>query len=120
LGGLRPLKSRKAEEAVADRVQTQDEAVPQCGSYEVRFSDGRPSKYFYWEDTPGRHLRSEQADSKRAVEGAKAFARNQRRTSRGRCSSLYAKAIANAITSAIIKPATTATPLMTLEAASSL
>jgi hypothetical protein len=23
------------------------EAVPDCGSYEVRFPDGRPSKYFY-------------------------------------------------------------------------
>ena len=25
------------------------EAVPKCGSFEVRFSDGRPSKYFYWD-----------------------------------------------------------------------
>jgi hypothetical protein len=28
------------------------EAVPKCGSYEVRYSDGRPSAYFYWEDLP--------------------------------------------------------------------
>src|SRR5689334_11514614 len=28
--------------------------VPDAGSYEVRFSDGRPSIYFYWDDNPGR------------------------------------------------------------------
>jgi hypothetical protein len=51
LADLRPLRSRKAEEAVADRIQIiKHEAVAKCGSYEVRFSDGRPSKYFYWED----------------------------------------------------------------------
>ena len=30
------------------------EAVPETGSFEVRYSDGRPSVYFYWEDVPGR------------------------------------------------------------------
>ena len=24
------------------------EVVPECGSYEVRFPDDRPSRYFYW------------------------------------------------------------------------
>ena len=33
-----------------------DEVVPDCGSYEVRFPDGRPSKYFYFENLPGRRL----------------------------------------------------------------
>ncbi len=28
------------------------EAVPNCGSCEVRFPDGGPSKYFYWDDLP--------------------------------------------------------------------
>ena len=28
------------------------EAVPGCGSYEVRFPDRRPSKYFYFETSP--------------------------------------------------------------------
>jgi hypothetical protein len=28
------------------------EVVPDCGSYEVRFPDGRPSKYFYFENLP--------------------------------------------------------------------
>ena len=32
------------------------ERVPYCGSYKVRFPDGRPSKYFYFENLPGRRL----------------------------------------------------------------
>ena len=35
------------------------EAVPKCGSYEVRFTDGRESRYFYWDDVPSRRLREE-------------------------------------------------------------
>jgi hypothetical protein len=35
------------------------EVVPRCGSYEVRFSNGRESRFFYWDDAPGRRLRSE-------------------------------------------------------------
>jgi hypothetical protein len=73
------LRSRKAEEAVADRIRIiKHEGVLRCGRYEVRFSDGRPSKYFYWEDIPGRLLRSEQADSKQALKEAEAFARAER------------------------------------------
>jgi len=33
------------------------EAVPETGSFEVRFADGRPSKYFYYDDVLGRRLR---------------------------------------------------------------
>jgi hypothetical protein len=29
------------------------ESIPQTGSYEVRFSDGRPSVYHYFDDDPG-------------------------------------------------------------------
>ena len=54
------------------------EAVPKCGSYEVKFPDGRPSKFFYWEDITGHRLSPDQADSKQALEEAKAFARAQR------------------------------------------
>jgi len=32
------------------------EAVPKCGSYELRFPDSRPSRYFDWDDIPGRRL----------------------------------------------------------------
>jgi hypothetical protein len=24
------------------------EAVPKCGSFEFRFADGKPSRFFYW------------------------------------------------------------------------
>ena len=54
------------------------EAVPQIGSFEVRFSDGRPSVYYYWDDIPGRRLNPEQMDSSRALEAAKAQARSER------------------------------------------
>ena len=51
------------------------EAVPQCGSFEVRFSDGKPSRYFYWDDVPGRRMRPDQMTGEVALELAKAFAR---------------------------------------------
>ena len=54
------------------------EAVPQTGSFEVRFPDGRPSVYFYFEDNPGRRVRPDQIDSTRALEAAKALARSER------------------------------------------
>ena len=54
------------------------EAVPQTGSFEVRFPDGRPSVYFYWDDIPGGHVRPDQTDSTRALEAAKALARSER------------------------------------------
>lgn len=54
------------------------EAVPQCGSYEVRYADGRNSVYFYYEDVPGRRLRPEQMTSDQALEAAKSFARAER------------------------------------------
>jgi hypothetical protein len=54
------------------------ERVPDCGSYEVLYSDGRPSVYFYFEDNPGRRVRSEQLDSQQALEAAKTFARGER------------------------------------------
>ena len=54
------------------------EAVPQTGSFEVRFPDGRPSIYFYWDDIPTRRLSPQQMDSNRALEAAKALARSER------------------------------------------
>jgi hypothetical protein len=43
------------------------EAVPKCGSYEVRFANGRPSRFFHWDDVAGRRLRPEQVDGERAL-----------------------------------------------------
>ena len=49
------------------------EAVPKIGSFEVRFGDGRSSKFFYWDDQV-RRLRP-QLSSAVALMQAKAFAR---------------------------------------------
>ena len=42
------------------------EAVPKCGSYEVRYSDGRPLHFFYW-DIPGRRLNPDAVDDHKAL-----------------------------------------------------
>ena len=54
------------------------EAVPGCGSFEVRFADGRPSRFYYWDDLPSRRLRIEMLTREEALEKAKAFARTVR------------------------------------------
>ena len=54
------------------------EVVPQTGSFEVRFSDGRPSVFFHWDDIPARRLSPQQMDSNRALEAARALARSER------------------------------------------
>ena len=48
---------------------------PESGSFEVRFADGRPSQYFYWDDIPARRMRPETLDRETALEQAKAVAR---------------------------------------------
>ena len=54
------------------------EAVPQTGSFEVRFADGRPSRFFYFVDVLARRLRPEILTSEQALEQAKALARAER------------------------------------------
>jgi len=54
------------------------EVAPNCGSYEVRFSDGRPSQFFYFDDLAGRRVRPDQLTREQALEQAKAFARAER------------------------------------------
>ena len=53
------------------------EIVPDCGSYEVRFPDRRPSKYFYFENLPGRRLRPDRVEQAVAEQDAKRFARDE-------------------------------------------
>jgi hypothetical protein len=53
------------------------EAVPLCGSFEVRFPDGRPCRYVYWDDIPGRRLRPDLMDSAAAMQAAKEMARTE-------------------------------------------
>jgi hypothetical protein len=51
------------------------EAVPRCGSYEVRI-DGLRSRFFYFEDDPSRRLRPQQQMTRaQALELAKSLAR---------------------------------------------
>ena len=54
------------------------EAVPKTGNFEVRFADGRASRYFYYDDVLGRRLRSEILTSDQALEAAKALAQTER------------------------------------------
>jgi len=71
---------------MSDRIRIiEHEAVPQCGSFEVRFPDDRPSQYFYWDDLPNRRLRPETLDRETALEQAKAVARAAQRLA-GECS----------------------------------
>jgi hypothetical protein len=53
------------------------EAVPECGSFEVRFPDDRPSQFFYWDDIPARRPRSDILESDAALK-KKAVARAAR------------------------------------------
>ena len=52
------------------------EAVPNCGSFEVRL--GQDSVWFYWDDDAGRRIRPDMMTSEQALEAAKAFARTER------------------------------------------
>jgi hypothetical protein len=54
--------------------------VPDTGSYEVKFADGRPSQFFYFDDVAGRRLRPDILTSEQALEQAKALARSARDT----------------------------------------
>jgi hypothetical protein len=63
---------------MADIRLIKHEAVPKCGSFEVRFANGAPSKFVYWDDIPGRRLRDDLLGSEEALEQARAFARVER------------------------------------------
>ncbi len=52
--------------------------MPNCGSFEVRYPEGKASKFFYWDDIPGRRLRPDQLTRAEAFEAAQAFARAER------------------------------------------
>jgi hypothetical protein len=54
---------------------------PTCkrGSFEVRFPDGRSSRYFYWDDIAGRRLRPDLVDSATAMREARLMARREQK-----------------------------------------
>jgi hypothetical protein len=63
---------------MTDRIRIiKHEAVPGCGSFEVRFPD-RPSLFIYRDDIPARRVRPETLDRETALEKAKAVARAAR------------------------------------------
>jgi hypothetical protein len=71
LGGYNP--------AMIARIRiTRHEVVPKSGTYQVRFSDGRPTKLFDFDDVLAQHLRPDMLTSEQALEQAKAFARAER------------------------------------------
>jgi hypothetical protein len=53
-------------------------SIPDSGSFEVWFADGRPSQYFYWDDNPGRASTTRKMDQSQAKEAARALARAER------------------------------------------
>ena len=60
-------------DGMSDRIPIiKHEAVPGCGSFEVRFPDDRPSQFFYWDGIPARRLRPDLMDRETALEQAKA------------------------------------------------
>ena len=46
-----------------------------CGSLELWFADGRPSRYFYWDNLVSRRLRPDSLTREQAIKQAAAFAR---------------------------------------------
>ena len=50
------------------------QAVPLCG-FEVRFPDGRPSRYFYWDVIAGRRLLPDLVESETAKQAAQSLVR---------------------------------------------
>ncbi|XUM21089.1 hypothetical protein ACRAVF_27385 [Bradyrhizobium oligotrophicum S58] len=54
--------------------------IPDTGSFEVRFADGRESVYFYWDDDPGRRAisMSVKMDRSQALQAARTLARTER------------------------------------------
>ena len=51
--------------------------VPESGSCEIRFPDGRESIYFYWDDNPGRRSITMALSSEEAERKAKDLARTE-------------------------------------------
>ncbi|UPJ70030.1 hypothetical protein [Bradyrhizobium sp. 187] len=54
------------------------QAIPDCGSFEVCFQDGRPSQYFYWDDNPGRRSITIGLSQEDALNQAKELTRTER------------------------------------------
>jgi hypothetical protein len=51
------------------------EAVPGCGSFEVKFPSRRESVYFHWDEVASRRLKPEQMTKAKALRKARELAR---------------------------------------------
>lgn len=63
---------------MADRIRIiphAPEGILHCGSFEVRFPDGRESVYHYWDDNLGRRAINMKMSHDEALETAKKLAR---------------------------------------------
>jgi hypothetical protein len=49
--------------------------IPESGSFEVRFADGRESRYWYWDDNASRRSVRNCLDQETAKKQAQEFAR---------------------------------------------
>ena len=52
--------------------------IPDCGSFEVWFADGKPSEFFYWDNNNGRASITRKMNQDQAREAARALARAER------------------------------------------
>ncbi|MBR1193264.1 hypothetical protein [Bradyrhizobium sp. AUGA SZCCT0160] len=63
---------------VPDRIRIIPHApagIPDCGSFEVRYPDGRDPTYFFWDDNPGRRSITLKVDQEQAKKAAQDLAR---------------------------------------------
>jgi hypothetical protein len=72
---LRPPDKRRNHRGMSRIRIIKHESVSQTGSYEVRFPDGRPSVYHYFDDDPGRRLITGTMSGEDALQAAKTLAR---------------------------------------------
>ena len=74
LGGMRAKLNKRSP--ASSRLS----ATARCltGSFEVRFADGRESKFFYFDDVLARRLRPDILTSDQALEAAKVLVRAER------------------------------------------
>jgi hypothetical protein len=75
---LRSVPLAERDRVIAGIRIVKHETVANSGSFEVRFSDGRESVYFYFDDEASGRLRPELLTRKEALENAKNFARAER------------------------------------------
>ena len=55
---------------MADRIRVMPhypEGIPDCGSFEVWFADGRECQWFYWDNNPGRASTTRKMNQNRPV-----------------------------------------------------